>query len=260
VCSAVKILIERVTRGKNYELLLSNASSKNPEVRDKALSTLRFLTTTPVHAHLFTSQTFSTIINVLASFLPENAARPHVPHTDWKFRTQPERDALIILRSFVQGQVDGKRLLDSGLVTGWLGHYPFGGKATENMSARQREKYRRMTVNKLKTGVTDDDLLTDIVGFVTNIAEGRRQMRRFGLIGSSMQETSETWVLSEAMEIDGPWRGNRGNGVFPRERDRRTDSEEEQALRRRRRQAMVIGETGQPLSRENIFNVDADVP
>ena len=211
------------------------------------------------------------MIDTLTSFLPQNNTRPHTPHTDWKLRTNPERDALAVLQGYVRLQT--RDVLSAGLVTRWLAHYPFGGtqptdSTTSTISRSDRDTQKRSVVALLKKGHTDDDALGEILSALDYDPEGRRQLRRAGLIGSSIEEATSGWVVSEmsahelgAMEPPPtlgppPLEVDFGGVREPRPR-RRTgrgeESEEEVALRRRRRQAMVIGERGEEIGRGNIY-------
>ena len=137
--------------------------------------------------------------------------------------------------------------LCAGVIDRWLSKFPIDG--TDTPEARNIE-----IVQRLKSGQSEDILLSRIIGLLCNEAEGRRQLRKYGLIGSAMDEAQDEdgdvvmaspQEMLEQMEMEG-WSGA---GV-PRVHE---ESVEEQALRRRRREAMVISDDGEPLGRENII-------
>ena len=163
-----------------------------------------------------------------------------------------------------------KDLLTAGLVERWLARYPFGGsKLTDLSEPKEREVAKRHAFAEIKKGHTDDVEMCYILDALDYDAEGRRQLRKHGLIGSAMEEGemgTEMWVLRDGVAVPGPgWpfagRGGNwdGSGEGLNRRERREESEEEVALRRRRRQAMVISERGEPLSRDSIIeSVEVD--
>ena len=137
--------------------------------------------------------------------------------------------------------------LRAGLIHRWLSKFPFGG--TDTPEAQKKE-----IVQRLKTGQSEDVLLSRIIGLICKEPEGRRQLRKYGLIGSAMDESRDEdgdvvmaspQEMLEQMDME-EWDGA---GV-PRVHE---ESMEEQALRRRRREAMVISDDGEPLGRENII-------
>ena len=100
----------------------------------------------------------------------------------------------------------------------------------------------------------DDEDMGEILGGLDLAPEGRRQLRKYGLIGSAMEEAAGTWIVREGALGSVMEAAARAEGAEEgRRRERREESEEEVALRRRRRQAMVISEQGEPLSRESII-------
>lgn len=107
---------------------------------------------------------------------------------------------------------------------------------------------------QLKKGSTDDEAMGAILSVLDYHPEGRRQLRKYGLLGSESREEGGTWVVSARALAEVGLDGGSVNGegsALPRERGE--ESQEEVALRRRRRQAMVISERGEPLSRDSII-------
>ncbi len=137
--------------------------------------------------------------------------------------------------------------ISAGIVSRWLSKYPFGGSTTD-------EAVRREAVHQLKTFTSDDILMCEVIVRLDNFAEGRKQLRRCGLIGSAIGESNgdeaDTWMV----DGDDTAGGNLASGAGSRRV--REESAEEQALRRRRREAMVFSEGGGPLGRENIIQRD----
>ena len=263
--SAVKIADERATKPANLTLLLENVRSRNPETRHRALVVLRHLALSPVLEALCTIETFTTIIELLVSFLPLAESRSPFLDTDWKLRTKAERNALEILVVMLRTRV--KDLIAAGLVSRWLAHYPFGGKLPDNSTTRQREKTKQKVVDALKAGQSDDEAMREIVQQLVLIAEGRRQLRRYGLIGSLIEE-GEMWnpdgpnghfdPTDGINTFDGEIIHDFSDGTIPTLTDlvRPSGNVADQATRNRRRHAMVIADDGEPLSAENIFTVN----
>lgn len=137
--------------------------------------------------------------------------------------------------------------ISAGIVSRWLSKYPFGGSTTD-------EAIRREAVHQLKTFTSDDIPMCEVIVRLDNFAEGRKQLRRYGLIGSAIGENNgnegDTWM------VDGDHTAGGGMASTAGSRRVREESAEEQALRRRRREAMVFSEGGGPLGRENIIQRD----
>lgn len=76
--------------------------------------------------------------------------------------------------------------------------------------------------------------------------EGRKQLRKCGLVGSAMWEDRD----DEDVQMLG---GHDTAGLSTTTRRVREESLEEQALRRRRREAVVISDGGRPLGQRDIF-------
>jgi hypothetical protein len=233
-------VVERVLRSDAYPLLLHQIRSHKREVHTPALHSLRFLaTSSPVPLPAPAVDTCAAIIHFLARKNRVSARRHHVPDTDWKLRTAAEQHALVALEALCVARLADA--LAAGLVTQWLAGYPFGGADAD--SARRRAVVRKVTAHQ-----TDDDRLASILVIISCAAEGRKQMRAAGLIGSVIEEKEH-----------GGWPGDDeyNDYVMPRgHRRHRDESEGEMATRRRRRQAMVFSEGGGPVTRDNIYEND----
>lgn len=130
--------------------------------------------------------------------------------------------------------------LRAGLITRWLAKYPFGGP-----SASENEK--REIVKRIKSNQTDDMDMCEILHMVDYDPEGRKQLRKCGLVGSAMWEDRD----DEDIHMLG---GDDTAGLSSIAGRRiREESLEEQALRRRRREAVVISDGGRPLGQRDIF-------
>ncbi|MCJ1444202.1 MAG: hypothetical protein MMC23_004703 [Stictis urceolatum] len=277
---AIKIIVERAGRENNSDALLNSLFGGNPRAQARALSSLRFLMTSPIQ-HIFLSPpTPGLLIDYLASRLPDVRRRPHNP-TDFLDRSEAEQNALICLLHVVKYRISDA--LVAGLVSSWLGQYPFSGP--EASAAERVAMVQRLCIKD-----TDDLLLAHIVREVVEYPQGRREMRGAGLVRGNFSEDEEVGVVGEYMaEEEGDGAGvlfrrgsgildarareglsvslrglmeslqrglNRGSGGVERlgvgERVRE-ESPEEVALRRRRRMAMVINEGG-PLRQDNIID------
>lgn len=192
-------------------------------------------------------RTYNALVECLCNLIPEHIPAPQTVYrcVTQARRPQAERTALIILcRLLRDNLVDA---ISAGIITRWLSNYPFGGSTTD-------EAVRREAVHQLKTFTSDDILMCEVIVRLDNFAEGRKQLRRCGLIGSAIGENDgnedDTWM------VDGEDTAGGGVALGASSRRVREESAEEQALRRRRREAMVFSEGGGPLGRENIIQRD----
>ncbi|KZF25994.1 hypothetical protein L228DRAFT_257502 [Xylona heveae TC161] len=232
--AALKIICERAVRSPSFDQLLDDLAGPGPELRDRALTALKFLCESPVRSQITTLATFTALITCLCNLLPHPAPTPANP------RSPTERAAMsVLVRLLPQNTSDAIR---AGLVKRWLVKYPLG----------HTEGQKRLAIQQLKTWSTDDFLLSEIICMIDNTPEGRKQMRQAGLMGSAMGEDEDvidTWMIGgedtagDAVSIS----------LARSNRRVREESAEEQALRRRRREAMVLSEGGRPLGREDII-------
>lgn len=208
--------------------------------------------------------TFTALVDCLCNFLDEHTEETSTTVSPIFPKTRPlgERKALTTLSLMLAENVPAA--LDAGIVSRWLAKYPFP-------CALQDESKRRNIVKLMKTWWTDDSTMSTIVGTLANNQEGVKQLRKYGLMGSRMEEhthdyheydlfygngtiydefddsenssDSDSYVW-ERDEVSAPSSGRR-----PQE-----GSVEDQALRRRRREAMVFSEGGRPVGREDIIS------
>ena len=172
--------------------------------------------------------------------MPEARRRAHVPDTDWKLRTRAEQDAIFVLDQSISHHI--RDALKAGLVERWLAHYPFANSTASHSSSPGRiEQAKHETFNRVRLGYTDDTSLGGILRTLYSSPYGRRQLREHKLIGSVIEEVS-------LVEVEA---ARDGADVQRRER---SDSEGElSSVRRRNRQAMVISDGEEPITRDNIY-------
>ena len=266
--SAVKIIAERSTRSATRKLLLRDLASKNPGKREQALHALWFLLSdstlkhSPEIAQQFSDPaTFSAITECLANLLPlhENgpairadnptASSPLLPHN----RPPSENLALRILRKLLTDQTT-TIALSTGLVSKWLKHYPFPCALAENGGRRQEVVELFRTYRKL-----DDELMASVMTIITSQPEGRKQLRRHGLTGSSLSEAGvdsrgiEDVFMTDSEDTAGLPSASSGAANRSRRPPGPSSNQAERAVRQRRREAAVYSEGDAPLTQDNIF-------
>lgn len=135
--------------------------------------------------------------------------------------------------------------LEAGVITRWLSKYPFPCALTE--PSRKQD-----VVILMKTWWSDDMVMSSIFSTLTSHADGIKQLRKHGLMGSMIEENdqdddddSDVWMVD----------GEDTAGSYRQSSSRRFQegSPEDQALRRRRREAMVLSEGGRPLGNDDII-------
>ncbi|KAM5457417.1 hypothetical protein MaudCBS49596_000612 [Microsporum audouinii] len=277
--AALRIVSERSTKGSTKELLLDDLAGEDPERRRKAVNALSFLVSMgrpTVPMRLRDTATFSALVDCLCNFLSEHAEKtsdiisPICPQT----RPPGENKALKTLSSMLPGNVI--TALEAGVVSRWLTNYPFP------CAVRDKSK-KRSIVFMMKTWWADDPAMGSIINTISSDQDGLNHLRKYGLMGSRMEEhttgifgnglfeneatghgygrdsyqaydsnsdsgsdaDSDVWMVDgEGTAGISPWLSSR-----PQE-----NSAEEQAIRRRRREAMVFSEGSRPLVADNIFH------
>jgi hypothetical protein len=162
-------------------------------------------------------------------------------------RDEPEKFALQLLWHFAFSET--QRALRAGLVSRWLAHYPFGGPNTP-------ESRRVKIVTDLRRDRTEDQEMNRILSMLDNEPEGRRQLRKHGLMGSAIGETPYDDEGQDGLLFERGWRALIRSVMphYPLPGSRvHEESREEQALRRRRREAMVLSDGAGPLGSEDII-------
>ncbi|KAJ5806187.1 uncharacterized protein N7503_003789 [Penicillium pulvis] len=255
--AALRIIAERSTKGETRDILLDDLSSKNKVRQGRALTALNFLVSnralsrTSVCTRLRDLPAYTAIINCLCNFLDEHTEVTYPTTSPVLARTRPlgEKKALQILNILLPENIPAA--LEAGIVTRWLSKYPFP-------CALDEPSRRQDVVILLKTWWSDDTVMSSIFSNLTSHAEGIKQLRKHGLMGSMLEEENEqddddedddgdsdVWMV-DGEDTAGSYRGSSS-------RRPQDGNAEEQALRRRRREAMVLSEGGRPLGREDII-------
>ncbi|KAI9836171.1 MAG: hypothetical protein M1837_003434 [Sclerophora amabilis] len=233
---AAKIICERSASGPAFSLLLQHVASPVPFVRDKALVTLRYLSSSAAAPKIQNHKTLQAVVTALVHILRDPA------RASSSQRYPPERNAMTIVSRLLPYNIPSA--LRAGIVKRWLAHYPFGTTESET----------RATIKKICTYNAEDHLMSEIVCILENHPDGRKQMRLAGLTGSAMDEDSD----GDERMVDGEETAGLvvGPARAPPLRRFREESLEEQRLRRRRREAMVLSDGAQPLGRRDIIQRD----
>ncbi|OJJ46291.1 hypothetical protein ASPZODRAFT_133322 [Penicilliopsis zonata CBS 506.65] len=253
--AALRIISERSTKGSTRDLLLEDLASKNKERRNKALTAMHFLVSnralsrTTVCARLEDLPTYNALIDCLCNFLDEHVEATGTTESPILPKTRPlgEKKALQILNIILQESISAA--LEAGIVSRWLAKYPFPCALAE-------PSRRQDVVLLMKACWSDDAVMSSIMSTLSSHIDGAKQLRKYGLMGSMIEENDqddedeEEDMDSDVWMVDGEdTAGSRGGAG----RRVRSESAEEQAQRRRRREAMVLGDRGDPLGSDNII-------
>ncbi|KAH8701138.1 hypothetical protein BGW36DRAFT_292977 [Talaromyces proteolyticus] len=256
--ASLRILSERATKEASRDLLLEDLKSKNKKRRDRALTAIHFLVSSRALARsssplrLKDHPTFEALIDCLCNFIAEHTEETGTTNSPILPKTRPpgEKKALAVLNIILAENIPAA--LEAGIIRRWLSRYPF--PCLHDSDYRGKD-----LVVLMKTYWSDDTLMSSIVTTLLNSMEAVRQLRRFGLIWTLLEDEDQDDVDSDVWMVNGDDTAGRSRVA---ERLRLSDeSLEEQALRRRRREAMVFGEAGRPLGDENIIQpvIDQDL-
>lgn len=146
----------------------------------------------------------------------------------------------------------------------WLAQYPFGGDPySHHINAEElRLAAKQKTIERIALGRAGCPAMGAIIKTIMHSDEGRAKMVEYeliGLLGAAFHDTNHDGGKDEYAEIWYEVHGvntapDIGLGPMMRRNPRAHDeSFEEQTLRRRRREAMVLGEMGRPIEREDII-------
>ncbi|PYH99526.1 hypothetical protein BO71DRAFT_394257 [Aspergillus ellipticus CBS 707.79] len=249
--AALRIIAERSTKGETRDLLLKDLAGKSEQRRGKALSAMYFLVSnralsrTSVCLRLKDLSTYNALIDCLCNFLDEHTEEiittvsPILPKT----RPLGEKKALGILNIILQENVPAA--LEAGIVSRWLVKYPFPCALAE--PSRKQD-----VVLLMKTWWSDDAVMSAIFGTLSSHPDGAKQLRKFGLMGSMLEENDHDDYDSDVWMVDGE--DTAGSRRMPGRRLRERTAEE-QAVRRRRREAMVFIDGGRPLGNDDIIQL-----
>ncbi|KAJ5552957.1 Armadillo-like helical [Penicillium frequentans] len=188
--AALRIIAERSTKGETRDILLDDLSSKNKVRQGRALTALNFLVSnralsrTSVCTRLRDLPAYTAIINCLCNFLDEHTEVTYPTTSPVLARTRPlgEKKALQILNILLPENIPAA--LEAGIVTRWLSKYPFP-------CALDEPSRRQDVVILLKTWWSDDTVMSSIFSNLTSHAEGIKQLRKYGLMGSMLEEENE---------------------------------------------------------------------
>ncbi|KAL8944169.1 MAG: hypothetical protein Q9216_000593 [Gyalolechia sp. 2 TL-2023] len=265
---AIKIIIDRVSKSKTCLFMLRDISSKNRERRDKALTIVKYLHQPELVYHCFDRYKHTAVQSVINCLSLQLSL-------SYKFeigkikgeviqRTQPERDALELLEMFLM-QYGVTLALECNIFGLWLAKYPFGGNFEEqfpdNKAAQLAAKQK--LIHQMSLGKDLNDLaMVGIITMILTSEEAIKNMFTYELMSRSIDKHKNTNENEREGEYSKIWYDvhgiptapSMGLGPMMRGGDRvRDESWEEQVLRRRRREAMVLGEMGRPIERENII-------
>ena len=214
--------------------------------------------------------TYKAIVDCLCNLLPEAQAAENKS----AFRTQPERNALHVLHHILD--FDVATALEAGVISRWLGQYPFGGTDAS-------EDKKKKIVTEILDNISyyeDSDFgrtMRAMLFCMSRTPSLRKEMVEHGLLDFPKSHEStvgvelprreqwpwtdhvqDDWDMSEALPrtYSHTNRTRRSVPVGTSNRPRE-ESFEEQALRRRRREAMVLGEVGRPIERADIIERDS---
>ncbi|KAI4173092.1 MAG: hypothetical protein LQ343_003202 [Gyalolechia ehrenbergii] len=264
--AAIKIVIDRASKSKACHLMLRDISSKNRERRDKALTTVKYLHRSIEHcfdAYKYTA--VQSVISCLSLQLPLSY-KFEIGKVNGEIvqRTQPERDALELLEIFLM-RYGVTLALECNIFSLWLAKYPFGGnfevEFPEDKVAQLAAKQR--LVHQMSIGKDLSDLaMVGIINVILASEEAIEKMFTYELMSRSIDDHKDANENEKEDEYSKIWCEVHGISTAPdvglgpmmrRGVRARDESWEEQVLRRRRREAMVLGEMGRPIERENII-------
>jgi hypothetical protein len=202
------------------------------------------------------------MISCLSYLLLEHTDPNHMFSSPVVPKTRPptERKAIHIMSKLVA--FDTHLALKCGIVTRWLCQYPF--PFMEGDESRRVEM-----MNFIRLYGQDDPDMEYIFASLNSTELGTGQLIKYGFYTSEGIQTDDTWMTGGESTAGAPppaafqqivddvqtMLNSNGTVIAGEAPPRRhlDESAEERALRRRRREAMVLGDGGRPLGRENIF-------
>lgn len=199
---------------------------------------------------------FKAIIDCLCTWLPEfQKSEPATNHDSSPYRSQPERYALKILGLLLQHEVTLG--LQAGLIFRWLANCPFDTKDSS-------EAGRKQAIYEMLKWEYHEFSMCTIVNALYIHDQAREELESHGLLDRAAMEMN---ILDDAVEIEDIWLVRHRSGIeidggpdstpmMRRGQRVREESIEEEALRRRRREAMVLGQDGRAVERDDIIEWD----
>jgi hypothetical protein len=140
-------------------------------------------------------RTYVALIDCLCNFVEEHTEETSATVSPILPKTRPvgEKKALHTL-NFILGE-NILAALEAGIVSRWLLKYPFP-------CAAGTEPRRHDVVLLMKTMWSDDPVMSSIIRTLADHRDGKRQLRKYGLMGSMMEENendssegeSDLWV------------------------------------------------------------------
>ncbi|OJJ63201.1 hypothetical protein ASPSYDRAFT_86843 [Aspergillus sydowii CBS 593.65] len=256
--AALRIIAERSVKANTRNLLLKDLASKNPERRNKAIPAVFFLVSnralsrTSVCSRLKDFPTYTALVDCLCNLLGEHVEKTSDTVSPIFPRTRPPGEIKAMRTLNILLQENTPAALEAGIVSRWLANYPFPCALTE-------PSRRQDVVILMKTWWADDAVMSAIFGTLSSHPEGAKQLRKYGLMGSMLEENDHDELSddnddgdeeSDVWMVDGD--DTAGSRPIParRHRDRNI---EEQALRRRRREAMVLSDGRRPIGNDDII-------
>ena len=184
--------------------------------------------------------TYTALVDCLCHFLEEHTEETSSTISPILPKTRPvgERKALNTINIVLQENIPAA--LEAGIVSRWLSKYPFPCALTD-------PSRRQDVVILMKTWWSDDAVMSSIFSTLSSHPEGAKQLRKYGLMGSMMEENDhdDEDLDSDVWMVDG--------GDTAGSRRVREGTAEERAVRRRRREAMVLSDGERPLGRNDIL-------
>ncbi|KAI9044611.1 uncharacterized protein KD926_000522 [Aspergillus affinis] len=248
---ALRIIAERSTKGETRDLFLEDLASKHKDRRNKALSAIHFLVSnralarTSVCTRLQDLTTYTALVDCLCNFLEEHVEETSTTVSPIFPKTRPlgEKKALSTLNHVLQENIPAA--LEAGVISRWLDKYPFPCALAE-------PSRRQDVVILMKTWWSDDSIMSSIFSTLSSHPEAIKQLRKYGLMGSLIEENDPDDEDSDVWMVDGE--DTAGSRHIPGRRLRER-SAEEQAVRRRRREAMVLSDGERPLGNDDIIQL-----
>ncbi|GAM38773.1 hypothetical protein TCE0_033f09781 [Talaromyces pinophilus] len=278
--AALRIISERATKEPSWDILLEDLRSKNKPRRNRALDAIHFLFANRALSRVTLSprvrelSTYKAVIDCLCNFLDEHTIEYTTIESPILPKTRPPGEKKLLATLNILLVQDIPAALEAGIVSRWLSKYPFpcyrnnddADGMNGNDSNSNVHKYRQKDIYWLmKMYWPDDTLMSSIITTLVGAPDGIRQLRKYGLMGSIMEEGRD---LDDKGDADGGhdddedadsdvWMINgestAGTSWAPERLTVPDESLEEQTLRRRRREAMVFSEDGGPIGSENII-------
>ncbi|KAL8777459.1 MAG: hypothetical protein Q9213_007856 [Squamulea squamosa] len=275
--AAIKIIVDRAAkslgafRSSSRHMLLRDLGSRDQERRARALTSIKYLYQAvpqcfDTHKKAVVQELIVCLINLLPFSCRFETARMEGKEIH---RTETERDALELMYLLML-RFGAQVALECNISGLWLEKYPFGGDLENKYLGDEDPQLaiRFRYISQLMSGQHHDPAMFRILSLVWSDEETQKSILKSRSSSDSKlcsinydcdpmddpnveeQRFADIWyeVHGTANAPDpglGPMM-RRGNRV-------RDESIEEQALRRRRREAMVLGETGRPVERENII-------